>query len=58
MLTAKPFFPTVGAVFSRSMQATAIRQIYNYLLSVQSKKQLEGEEKNVGLNEAAMLVGN
>lgn len=58
VLSIKPFFPNVGAVFYRNTQTTAIKQIYHYLLSVQCKVEKEGQEKNQDLHEALSLVGD
>lgn len=58
VLAVKPFFPAVGAVFYRNTQTTAIKQIYHYLLSVQSKEEMQGGRKNESLVEALGLVGD
>lgn len=58
VLAVKPFFPAVGAVFYRNTQTTAIKQIYHYLLSAQSKEEMQGGRKNESLVEALGLVGD
>ena len=58
VLTVKPFFPAVGAVFYRNTQTTAIKEIYHYLLSLQRKDQSEGVKSNENLGEALSLLGD
>ena len=58
VLAVKPFFPSVGAVFYRNTQTTAIQQIYHYLLSAQCKKEIQERSTNERLAEALGLVGD